>query len=945
MRKLLIFVIFLLYIFWGSSSLSLAAEAPDTGQPTFDIPCGCTSKLSEIYAQRNERCVDSYDTFKQDPFNNHYWIQDPQVTAQAKADERARQFIYWVINSDSIDNHQVILGVWNVTRNMAGVFVIIIAAIMGIGIVIGQRANFGAKVQVSSYIWKLLAALVYIALSAAIVLSIIQLSELLMKFFIENLGGSGLFNIDFGAGSASADANYLSDTPVCRDLNLKVTEGISAEIMMLKMTNIVYYIMGSMLLLRKILLWFLLFVSPFLAVLMPFVFIRNIGWIWIGVFFQWVFYGPLFALFLGALARIWSAGIPFTFDFSRTPDINLADPANPLIGACKGIGYIYPSGINILYGGPAQKLSICNNGNYIDTFVEYIITLLMLMAVTFFPWWLLRIFRDYCCDGILAMKNILLSMYDQMRGGPPPSTSPGPTFSPSSIATALKIPRQTDIPVKVKLETIEEIKKTKTEEISRSLNLQVSKLTDIARMETNKKFQETTIKNINLLKNPIQAETPTERQKYLNIRTELFNRAVKEDRVAKQILSSISTSQTEQVQKREELLRTIPQRVPVTHIVSVKVKMPQTKLSSITSSIVSQITSNSSILNNISSSTQTAVPQVQSIFSSLTQNVQKPTVSIVSEIVKETGVTKEKVTDILRYISNAVSSEKTIVSSVAEKTNTREADVQTIITFYKENKTLTIEQMTQSLSSKTGIEKEKVATILKETEAVYKTKENINDVIKEVAKIENVREEEVQKIIQTQIPLIAEPEKHIEQAVAIPPSVSLEDYEQVKHMWQDQYEKGEVPVTENIKSRSQWLDNDIVFITNTLNKILSPDEKIKQEGLNDIGYIIPIFLINNMKGEELAVYLKAKLEAAKTVKEQKEKEDEATRKVKKEEEFVEVEKPKATEAEKTMEMKRELSPEEPKKEEKPGGPPTESPKAPAAAEESKTKPEVPLEKK
>lgn len=944
MRKFLLFVILLLYIFLGSISLSYAAEPPpDTGQPTFDIPCGCTSKFSEIYAQRNEHCVDNYDEFKKDPFNNHYWIQDPQVTAQAKADERARQFIYWVINSDSIDNHQVILSVWNVTRNMAGVFVIIIAAIMGVGIVIGQRANFGSKIQASSYIWKLLAALVYIALSAAIVLSIIQLSELLMKFFIENLGGKDLFNIDFG--SVNTEGNYLSDVPVCRDLNLKVAEGISAEVMMLKLTNIVYYIMGSMLLLRKILLWFLLFVSPFLAVLMPFVFIRNIGWIWIGVFFQWVFYGPLFALFLGALARIWSVGIPFTFDFSRTPDVNLADPANPIIGACKGIGYIYPSGINILYGGPAQKLSICNNGNYVDTFVEYIITLLMLMAVTFFPWWLLRIFRDYCCDGILAMKNILLSMYDQMRGGPPPPTPPGPTFSPSSIATALKIPRQTDIPVKVKLETIEEIKKTKTEEISRSLNLSVSKLTDIARIETNKKLQETTIKNINLLKNPIQAETPTERQKYLNIRTELFNRAVKEDKVAKQILSSISTSQTEQFQKREELLRTIPQRVPVTHIVSVKVKMPQTKLASVNSSFATQVSSNNTILNNIATSTNTDVAKVQTVFTSLTQNIHKPTVSVVSEIVKETGIAKEKVVDILKYVSQATNTEKSIVNSIAEKTNAKTVDVQTIVNSYKENKTQTIEQMTQLISEKTGIAKEKVATVLKETSAVFKTKENLKEVIKEVAQKENLKEEDVQQIIQTQIPLVAEPEKHIEQAVAIPPSVSLEDYEQVKHMWQDQYEKGEVPVTENIKSRSQWLDNDIVFITNTLNKILSPDEKIKQEGLNDIGYIIPVFLINNMKGEELAVYLKAKLEAAKTVKEQKEKENEAAQKVKKEEEFVEVEKPKATEAEKTMEMKQELSPEEPKKEEKSSGLPTESPKTLADAEEPKTKPEAPLEKK
>ena len=83
----------------------------------------------------------------------------------------------------------------------------------------------------------------------------------------------------------------------------------------------------------------------------------------------------------------------------------------------------------------------------------------------------------------------------------------------------------------------------------------------------------------------------------------------------------------------------------------------------------------------------------------------------------------------------------------------------------------------------------------------------------------------------------------------------------------------------------------------------SSDEKIRQEGLDDLGYILPVFMINNMKGEEILVYLKAKLEAAKEVQGLEEKEVEAE---KKEEEFIEVEKPKAEEKEKVMEMKQEL---------------------------------------
>lgn len=684
------------------------------------IICGCPSELNKIYQDRGtgETCVTDFATFQQDPGVNHIWVEDAEITSQGKADDRARQFVYWVVTHSSINNHPALFKIWSTVRNVSYFFVIIVAAIMGLGMIITQRSSFNTNIKVWPSVMKIIAVLLFITFSASLVITIIQLSDILMKFFIENLGGKDLFNIYFA--SISQEKNYL-DFVGCRDLNIRVQEAYKSEMMLLKLTNISYYVMGGMLLLRTILLWFLLFVSPFLALLMPFVFIRNIGWIWIGVFFQWVFYGPLFALFLGALASIWKAGIPFIFDFSR---------------AGKTEGYIYPTAINILYGGPAQTLSILNNGNYIDTFTEYVITLIMLWAVTFFPWWLLRIFRDYCCEGIVAMKNILMSMYDQQRGSPP--TPPGPAPTPTSIGTALKIPREVEIPMKVKLETVEEIKRAKSEEISRSLNMTATRLTDIAHFETNKQVNETVKKNINYLQNPIQAETITDRQKYMNLRTELYNRSLKNDTIAKGILSSISTSHIEQTERRKEILQSIKQVVPTIKLVTVTVPVPGEK-------------------------------------------------GKVKEVVKP-------------------------------------------------------------------------------------------------------------------------PEKPIETLIPVPPTVSIEDYEQVKKMWKQQYVKGEVPVAENIKTREQWVNQDIVFITNTLNKLLSPNDELRQQGLDDIGYILPIFLINNLKGEELIVYLKAKLEAAKAVQEekQKEKEIEERLKSKAEEEFVEVSQPKEEEKVKEMKMEEKL---------------------------------------
>ncbi len=840
-KKLLLLLVSIVVI-WKIIPASYAANSSSDIEPLnlsirqCDAANICPTGFSDVYARNGERCATDLTDFKNNPVTTHYWAEDPELTAQGKANERAREFIYWVLNKNAIDDHPGLRDIWKTSRNIAYFLIVLVAAILGIGFIVGQRTNFQVNIKIWPSIGKIAVALLYITFSAAIVIFLIQLSEVLMKFFIEHLGGKDLFTIYFtdlnGQPGGSSESNYVNFVG-CRDLNIRVQESARTEIFMFKATNITYYIMGSMILLRKILLWFMLFVSPFLAVLFPFVFIRNIGWIWIGVFFQWLFYGPLFALFLGALATIWKNGIPFTFDFSR---VNNA------------LGYVYPTAINIVYGGPAQQgdakhISILNNGSYVDTFTEYVITLIMLWAVIFFPWWLLRIFRDYCCDGIAAMKNILLSMYDQMRGTPQgPSPSPSPV--PTGLKTTIKMPKEVEIPLKVKIETIEEIKKSRTEDITRSLNLHATKLTDIARFETEKSTRDTVQKHLDYLSNPLKAETPAERQKFMNLRAELFNRAVRDDQVARQVLSATSTSAVEKIQRREDMLKTTPTATPITHVVSVKVQIPQDKIASINSTLVTTLSANNKLLNNIAQNTQTTAQQVQQIltlFKAQTNQPRSAPATMIDQIAKEAGVQKETVIKVIQNVAEAVRTNK--------------------------------------------------------------------DVADEVAKKENIKPEQLEQILQTQVPILTEPEKHIEESIVMPSSISIEDYEEVKNMWKQQYERGEVPITENIPTRQQWVEHDIVNITNTLNKLLSPNEELRQQGLDELGYILPIFLINNLKGEELLVYLKAKLEAAKDVKDrlfQEKETKEKAKEAKKEEELVDVAQPKREEAAKTMTLSEEL---------------------------------------
>ena len=947
-----ILVLFLFVFFLGNVSSTFANQLIPTPRPCslgygcpqdsdntpFRNPDGAPASLPYIYSQNGEKCVTSYEEFLKDPINNHFWVDDEEITAQGKANERARQFIHWVLTHPSIDNHPSIFSIWSNVRNVAYFFTLILAAIFGLGLILNHRFNFYQKIEVWPQIFKLILVLLFITFSASIVLTLIQLSDVLMKFFVETLGGKDIFNIYFS--STFDEKNYQAI--FCKDLNYKVQESIKTEIFLLKLTNITYYVLGIMIILRKIILWFLIFVSPFLALLLPFIFIRNIGWIWIGVFFQWLFYGPLLGLFLYALKVLWQNGIPFPFDFSRTGTVS---------------GYVFPTGITILYGGPAQKLSVVNSVNYIDTYAEYIISLIMLWATIFFPWWLLRIFRDYCCEGIYATKNILMSIYDQLRNPPSPSSSPSP--SPVFTSTSLKIPKEVEIPLRVKLETIEEIKKAKTEEISKSLNLHVSKLTDIAHIETNKQIYKQITQNLNYLKNPISAETSKERQRYINLKAELANRAVKQDQIAQRIVSTISTSKIEQIFQKQQLIRTLPKVSPATQIISSKTNLSVPQLQS----IINKFSNNNQLHQTLSQKTNIAQETIQKILTSFSKNINQHPLAIVQKVSEETNVpvtqvktiltvfkdtlmekpelvdkvldkeivTKEKIRELIdrplvfdekikseqlrpisltpkiQYILNNLSVNTFLHQTLSQKTNIAQETIQKILTSFSKNINQHPLAIVQKVSEETNVPVTQVKTILntfKET-----IKEN-SEVVEKLIEKEVITPQKIKTILQQ--PIFVEPEKVPEQMVSIPSNVSLEEYEEVKKMWMHQYEKGEVPISENVKNREQWIDQDIIFITNTLNKLLSPNEELKQQGLEDVGYILPIFLINNLTGEQLITYLRAKLEAAKLVKMLINKAKEITQKLKEKsnEELVEVEVKKKDEKPKAMEMEESLKIEE-----------------------------------
>lgn len=901
-----------------------------------------------------ERCANSFApnpavtpaatdvNFVDNPSAYHFWAEDSDITALGKSNERARQFLYWTLSRSAIDDNPKIKEIWGVSRNIAISIVILMAGILGVWMILAQRMRYqlSGEFGVWRSVGKIALSLLYISLSAAIVLVLIQLSEIVMRFFILSLGGNQLFNVYFG--SQSTEANYIGFIG-CRDLNIRVQESIDTQVFLLRLTNLTYYTMGVMVMLRKILLWFLLFVSPFLPILLSFPLIRNTGKIWIGVFFQWLFYGPLFALFLGATGAIWRYGIPFPFDFSRINSY---------------LGYVYPNAMIITYGGPAQlgttTINAFNSSNYIDTFAEYVISLIMLWAVIFFPWWLLRIFRDYCCDGIYAMGTALKSLGDGLHPGPSPKA---PILQPLRAPTNIN----RDTPVSsskmssqsqrtLRLDNVEQVHQAHTADIASAMSLRATTLRDVAKLETNKTLMSSARQNFALLQNPLTATTTTDRQKYLNVRTELFNRATgKNDTYARYMLSTASTTSQENIQRRSELTKSIENALVNTSdtlsldtVISKSTGVSSERVSQISQQIVNNILSNTQTTSAIAQHSGVSQESVKSILQSFSQQTMQPLNKIIESIAKVANISSEQVrlvltetrsvidraqslqnitrmtkisdtkaTDLLTQINKVSNTTDFTVgerstSQIETSKSSSSATIATVSSLFENEKvrdftqailkqTLLDEPVISSIQSETGLSKKQVESTLsilstapsiadqstlekiKITVGVEPQKSlmMIQSAVRQVGSSSNVlgptgtdggpHVSSEADLVKEQLETAVAPETQIDQIIPLPEEQSLDEYEEIRNLWVSQYEEGEVPTSEDIHTRLDWIRQDTVVITNILNKFLSKDEKLRQQALDDVGFIIPVFLINNLNGAQLITYLKAKLSAAKQV--------------------------------------------------------------------------------
>jgi hypothetical protein len=97
--------------------------------------------------------------------------------------------------------------------------------------------------------------------------------------------------------------------------------------------------------------------------------------------------------------------------------------------------------------------------------------------------------------------------------------------------------------------------------------------------------------------------------------------------------------------------------------------------------------------------------------------------------------------------------------------------------------------------------------------------------------------------------------------------VSIEEYEDVKKMWVENYQKMETPVGPNGApvDKHTFIQDDINNITETINLLSSEDQANVDKGMERVANILPFLLLGGFSKTEVISYLKAKMEAAKTV--------------------------------------------------------------------------------
>jgi hypothetical protein len=508
------------------------------------------------------------------------WVVDPEVTFIGKNAARSGHTLNWTLlnyqwscvqkssgsNCDNSDNP--LSQFWQRIVFFVVAPMLILVILVTSAVIIITR---GKSLTIMRFIPRFIAILVLIAFSYSLLQFLYQFFDLIQGFFLR----TDITKPCPPSCIQDSDLLYVGwryeDFVGLRLLGDYNAESAFMSLLLTKLTALTYFVMVGILLIRKIILWFFIIVSPIFPILLLYYPIRNTGKIWVGEFFRWLLYGPLFAIFLQGLVFMWrfhgvggGGGIPLQF---LNPAIS--DPAK----------IVYPTAVNILLGGPQQFVTPSNSVNLPETFMLYVVSLIMLWIVILLPWILLQIFLDYAANfapgGNAAVKKFMNIVSNKMV---PPSPA---GYPPQPGGTTLNLPftkKTLNIPIMPMpggaAKTI--IRETQQTGVATPINaplVQVSAavmnladiplptMRDIARYDTallsnnmNQKEEVLRIEQtLEKIANPVAATSTIERERYTNMRERLTQEGQQGNIIATSIMNAVNSAANNQSRKNIQI--------------------------------------------------------------------------------------------------------------------------------------------------------------------------------------------------------------------------------------------------------------------------------------------------------------------------------------------------------------------------------------------------------
>lgn len=820
----------------------------------------------QVFAESNHRKLIAADILPQEGS----WIVDPEVTKIGKNASRSGQLLDWTLkdyqwssSASQESDANPLAGFWIVIQRIVYALFLVVILITSFILIVTRGKSLSAK----RFLPRFLLAVILVTFSFSLIQFIYQFIDILQGFFLNNSHGEIISSKDL----LYIGFNY-SDFEGLRRFGASFDESAFMSLILVKFTAFTYYVMALLLIFRKILLWFFIVLSPFFPILLLFYPVRNTGKIWIGEFFRWVLYAPLFAIFLSGLVRLWESpsGLPLLFDFA---------------GAQKGDS-IYPTAVNILLGGPGQKIGFTNSVNLPDTFALYIVALIMLWAVIILPFILLQIFLDHMMSYNYQNNPLTKQITNLMttRLSPPPKPlepPPSPLRQPGGLARNIpfgrkfEVPSSTglarEIPITVSQQVPTQVSTTRniatSSTVSNLTQLSIPTMRDIARYEIQKRSQDTsrsseverTKKTLLQIANPTTLTTASDRERYQTIREKLRVASQKGDRFATNVLQAANTYNyfTSQQSASTTINQGIRNLATPERIVSISEKE---KIEKIKEKIIKESREGNIVAKQVSSGLDQLVAEQTAILKQILQALSP------SDKEKSTSDQYQLLRERLTTASNSGNTVATNVISSIEK-STSEQEVQnlfnTLIKAEKEGNPVAHEVLQEVEKQVSQTSSDRVEQTIKDASD---KKDPLGMMVYELL-------HEQQKEQKAPISASAKLKSGVLPAVNRIQEVSFDDYEAVKKMWKENYKN--LKTDEHMINRRDEIRNDIGHIQETISLLSSPNPQMVEQGMRQVSDILPFLLIGGFSQTEILTYLKAKLEAAKsTIEEMSEKDDE-----------------------------------------------------------------------